>query len=376
MAARDSNNFGQFLAELRMDEAQATGKQYALALPADDAQEWDYMGVPEPHELQAIYERGFRGVGVKPELPMDFGAMPTFYQLFPWAKGIGKGKICLPYLAILAFEPEYGTYEPQTRGSCVSHGTRNGGMGDYCADAMMGETQYKGRLATENIYAARGHTGCGADCGTLAHYVSKNGRGGFLVRGKYGDVDLTTFSSSTESWAARYGRSGAPAHIEDVASQNKALSVFRCASPDEERDAHALGFGTNGCSGLGFSSATDEYGLAERTTWWSHSMARMGTVDTPWAHQKYSGSIRCTIQSWGKWNRQKGMPEGVKAMPGGSFFVREKLFSSFDIYGFADVVGFGRSYGDYCDYLVERAKKLQDFTTRCYDEGSVPSLAS
>jgi hypothetical protein len=348
-------------------------------MPADDDQDFmDYMGVPTPAELQAVYEAGFKGCGVAPteDVPtIDFGALPTFYSLFPWARDIGKGKLCLAYLPVLAFVPDFGTYEAQTRGSCVSHGTRNGGMLDYCADVLIGQTQFKGVLCTENIYAWRGHRGCGANCDTLATCVSKSGRSGFLVRGKYGDVDLTTFSASTESWAARHSSGSS---VDPEAAKNQSLSTFRCDSFNEERDAHALGFGTNACSGLGFANSTDESGLAEQRGSWAHSMARAATNDTPWSHSKYGGGTKLTIQSWGKWNKINGMPDGVKVVPGGSFWTRDhKLFSRYSVYGFADVVGFGRDYADstYTDALVERAKRLQELAEESYDIGGVPSLA-
>lgn len=374
-----NNNFGQFLHDVRSALSASAGQHYAERRPGDDDQDFlDYMSVPTPDELHAIYDAGFKGCGVKPTedvLTFDYGAIPTFYSLFPWAKDIGKGKLCLAYLPVLAYVPDFGTYEAQTRGSCVSHGTRNGGMVDYCADALIGQTTFKGVLCTENIYGWRGHRGCGANCDTLAACVSKEGGSGFLVRGKYDEVDLTTFSSKTESWGASYSR-GTP--VCPTAAQNKSLSVFRCASFEEERDAHALGFGTNACSSLGFASSTDENGLAEQRGSWSHSMARAATNDTPWSHQKYGGGTKLTIQSWGKWNKINGTPDGVKVVPGGSFWTRDyKLFSRYSVYGFADVIGFGRSYTDstYTDTLVERAKRIQELAEESYDIGGIPQIA-
>lgn len=367
-----ANNFGKYLHKVRKYAAAAANQEYGEAYPADEDQSFlDYMGVPTPDELRQVYERGFKGAGVQGEAPVpgSFRDLPSFYSLFPWAKDIGKGKINLAYLPVLAFEPTYGTWEAQTRGSCVSHGTRNGGMCDYAADALMGQTQYKGRFCTENIYAHRGHRGCGADCYTLSHCVGKDGKSGFLVRGKYGDVDLTTFSSKTEAWGASHANGSS---VDEIAAQNKSLNVFRCDSPEEERDAHALGFGTNGCSGLGFASSTDANGLAEQRGSWSHSMARAATIDTEWAHKTYGGLIVCTIQSWGDWNTINGKPEGVKHVPGGSFWVRGKLFGRYSIYGYADVVGFGREYGEAQDYLVERAKRLAELSIEAYDTGRVP----
>lgn len=385
-----NNNFGQYLAQVQAERDAVPVEEYVkdrlvsrgifrdTPQVEDDEVDWqDYLPVPTPEELHEVYNRGFKGT-VQPhnQVAVDlFGAMPSFYELFPWAKDIGKGKLCLPYLAILAFEPTYGIWEAQTRGSCVSHGTRNAGMGDYCADVLMGETQYKGRFCTENIYRMRGYNSCGANCGELCISVGPDGKGGFIVRGKYGDIDLTTFSSSTEAWAAK-GSQGIPEAITVEAVKNKSIRPFRCKSPEEERDAHACGFGTNGCSGLGFSSTTDEFGFAAQRGSWAHSMARMGTNDTQWAHDKYGEMTVCTIQSWGKWNTQKGVPPGVKRMPGGAFWVSGKLFGRYSIYGFADVVGFGRKSDEYADYIKERAKTISEFTEKCYDAPeTLPSQA-
>src|SRR5690606_33469799 len=148
----------------------------------------------EPAKLEEIYSQGFKGtVYDEAEHAFTQQAAADFYAAFPEAKGTGKGKLSLPYKAVLALEPEFGRYEAQTTGDCVSHSTRNAGMIDYCCDAYFGETSYQGRFATEPIYGYRGHGGQGASCDRLARYVSQEGPGGFLVRKEYegsgGSVD-------------------------------------------------------------------------------------------------------------------------------------------------------------------------------------------
>jgi hypothetical protein len=336
-----------------------------------------YMAVPQPWELQAVYESGFNGLATPPTARMLAQAKPL-YEAVPWVKGLGAGRLNLPALAILKFEPTFGHWEPQTIGTCTSHGLRNAGMGDYCVDALCGETEYKGRFCTENLYAARGWAGEGSDPETLASYVGPNGKGGFLVRQKYlsqdgrETVDLSTFSSTTERWAASRGRYGNPAWLDAIAASNKALSIAVVTTPEEERDAHALGFGTLcGCD-YSFSNVTNQDGVAERTAeGWSHAMARLGTDDTSWARTKYSEMLCLIIQSWGRWNSVKGQPPHWKSWVPGSFLVRAKHSGGMLKQGWGCVVGnvqgFDRSAWD---YLATRAERLREATTEWLDAQS------
>lgn len=209
--------------------------------------------------------------------------------------------------------------------NCVSHSTRNAGMVDYCVDALFGETTYKGRFATENIYGWRGHGGQGADCSRLSMYVSQNGPGGFLPRAKYSSgnnsVDLSKYNSSI---GHNWGRSGTPAWLNTIAAENKALQVYALKSVDEAIDALSLGFGISMCSGYGFSETRNEDGLAEQRGSWSHAMAHVGIDDTDWAHQKYGGPLSLIQNSWGKFNSGPKRHE----QPDGSFWIRPKVLEA------------------------------------------------
>lgn len=281
---------------------------------------------PTPQQTHQIYESGFRGV------TYDWASVcymrrttMSFYSMFPQARGYGRGKLSLPFKAAIVMDAQFGIYEAQTTGDCVSHATRNAGMMDYCIDAMFGETTYKGRLATENIYGARGHGGQGANCSRLAMYVSQEGAGGFLPRARYEDgrnsVDLSVYNSRI---GHNWGRPGTPSWLNKIAAQNKALRVFRVDSVEEAVDALAMGFGISMCSGYGFSSSRNEDGLCERRGGWSHAMAWVGVDDTDWAHQKYGGPLFLIQNSWGRWNSGPKRHE----QPDGSFFVRPSVSSS------------------------------------------------
>ena len=86
----------------------------------------DYDFSPDPRQLVAIYESGFKGV-----LPDAIQtaymrrAAPTLYQAFSDAKEAGKGRLSLPYKAALTLDPDFGSYEAQTTGDCVSHASRS-----------------------------------------------------------------------------------------------------------------------------------------------------------------------------------------------------------------------------------------------------------
>jgi len=304
----------------------------------------EYDMAPSPEQLTEIYGNGFQGV--VPDYPSYVAlrrVTPRFWDVFPEFKGIGKGKLSLPFKACLVQDAEFGRYESQTTGDCVSHGTRNAGMIDYCIDSMFGETTYKGRLATENIYGWRGHGGQGANCSRLATYVSQSGPGGFLPRDRYesggNSVDLSVYRSSI---GHNWGRSGTPSWLNEIAAQNKALRVFALKSVDEGLDALALGFGINMCSGYGFTSTRNEDGLSEQKGGWSHSMAWVGSDDTDQAHQKYGGPLFLIQNSWGVFNSGPKKHE----QPDGSFFIRpsvaQKMISGGGGWVIASVRGYDR----------------------------------
>jgi len=286
----------------------------------------DYDMSPTPEQLTEIYDNGFCGViQDKPAYYSLRTSVSRFYDAFPQAVGIGKGKVSLPFKAALALEPEFGRYESQLQGDCVSMGTRNAGMIDYCIDALFGETEYNGRFATENIYGARGHRGQGANCATLARYVSQEGVGGFLVRKKYTSKDgkyTADLSRYNPKLGAGWGPM-TPTWVNEIAAENKALRVFSVKTIDEARDAIAAGFGLNVCSGYGFSSKRNEDGLSEQKGSWSHGQCWCAVDDTDYAHQKYNGPLFMIQNSWSSWN------SGPKKydQPDGSYFIRPSIAS-------------------------------------------------
>lgn len=316
----------------------------------------DYDHSPEPHQIKAIYDSGFPGIRPEFFAARPPASVPTFYGAFPELVDFGKGKVSLPYKFALAMEPEYGRYEAQTTGDCVSHGIRNAGMIDYCADAYMGETKYLGRLATENIYGMRGHGGQGADPNRLSIYVGPDGSGGYLLRRAYevagtnNRVDLSKYNSSI---GHNWGPTGTPQWLNQIAATNKALRVFQCQTTAEARDAIAAGFGIGAASNYGFSSQRNADGLSEQQGSWSHEMSFTGFDDSDWCHQKYGGGSPLVIQSWGLWNSGPKRHE----QPDGSFWIRPAVAESYarqgGLFAFCAVRGFERQL------IYDRAREIE-----------------
>jgi len=287
-----------------------------------------FLTVPSPQELHAIYSRGFQGVNPDLTMPEDkkkfrtmMAAMPSLYEAFPWCKGLGKDKLLCPYAAIHKLYPEWGGQDAQERGDCTVHGTYNAAALDYGIDALFGETKFKGPLACENIYRSRGFSGDGWSCEAPCTYVGPAGKGGFLYRQVWTNgtesVDLSRYNSSWEG----NGRAGVPAWMETESQKCKVKLVIPITNPDEYFDALAIGFGINVCSGQGFSSSTDEFGVANAQGSWSHSMAHTGGDNRPTTVKKYgNGGIGGIQQSWGKWNSQSGRPADSPPMPVGMFY--------------------------------------------------------
>lgn len=358
----------------------------------------DFNTAPTPEELHAIYNRGFQGV--KPDtMPPEernahrsmMAAMPRLYDIFPWAKGLGKGKVNAPFIAAMKLSPEWGSDEAQARGDCTVHGTANACEIDHANDALWGETAYKGRLCKENIYRSRGFNSDGWSCAAPCRYVGPEGKGGLLYRQVYKDpasgdeVDLSKYNPSWEGSGSR----GTPAWMEEISRKNKVKWVIPISDMEEYRDALAMCFGVNVCSGQGFSSSTDSNGLAAASGSWSHSMAHTCCDDTDWAHKTYGDMIGGIQQSWGRWNKQNGKPPGLPGMPVGMFMAKaspiSRMISGEDCFAMCSVWGWDRTGWEAFDvtgmeahlrnsttqdYYITRAEKMAEAIQEALDTGA------
>jgi len=217
--------------------------------------------------------------------------------------------------------------------NCVSHATRNAVDITRSCEIIGGQREdFVTRGATEGIYGSRGHGGQGMSCSVAVRFVSQNG--GILLRQKYGDIDLSTYDSST---GTRWGSRGIPDEIIQAAKKHQVKTISLVNTVEQARDAIANGYAISVCSGAGFSSRRDQYGIASRSGGWSHAMAWIACDDT---HEIYNETLFLVQNSWGVWN------SGPKRhdQPDGSFWIRERdaagMLSGNGSFAFSDVDGF------------------------------------
>ncbi len=290
----------------------------------------------KPSDLLRAYKNGFIGSQCDPEdVDKLLGELP--HPLFGAAAynlhGTGKGKIALLYKSVQKFDPTFGAHERQSVGDCVSHSTRNSVDVTRCHEIIGGQREeFVVRSATEGIYGARGHGGEGMSCSVAARFVHQNG--GILLRQKYGNVDLSKYDGRL---GASWGRSGPPSELVQAAKKHQVKTISMITTVDEARDALANGYAISVCSGYGFSSRRDKYGIAKRSGSWAHAMAWVAMDDT---HEIYNETLFLVQNSWGVWNGGDKRHD----QPDGSFWIRESdaagMLAQNGSWVFSDVDGF------------------------------------
>ena len=268
----------------------------------------------KPSDLFKAYKEGFVGSYCDPEdvdkllgeLPHPlFGA--AAYNLYE----SGKGKIALLYKNVQRFDPGFGPSERQVTGDCVSHSTRGAIDVTRSTEIIDGEREeWVARSATEAIYGSRGHGGQGMSCSVAARFVHQNG--GVLLRKKYGSIDLSKYDGML---GARWGRSGVPRELKEEGKKHQVKTISLIKTVEEARDAIANGYAISVCSGHGFSSRRDKYGIAKRSGGWSHAMCWCAMDDS---HEIHKETLFLVQNSWGVWN---GGPKRLD-QPDGSFCIR------------------------------------------------------
>lgn len=295
------------------------------------------MGFKTGKELLDAYNNGFEGCKYD-QKEMDALMSELKYPLFgSVAKGLvgsGVGKLSIPYRSVVALSPEAPYKERQELGDCVSHGNRNA-----CDITRAVEIHIDGEAedfvtlgATEAIYGARGYSGDGGmTCSRAVSFITKDG--GVLLRKKYGDFDLSKYSSSL---AYKWGR-GIPDLIVAEAKKHQMKTASLIRSIEELRDALANGYGVAVCSGQGFSSTRDKDGFAAARGSWAHCMCIAGFDD----YSPRKGVL--IINSWGE-NWISGPMPSWGPIPKGSFMaeigVVERMIRSGGTFAFSKFDGF------------------------------------
>ena len=287
-----------------------------------------------PRKTLEYYRSGFVGSicdkedvrKLMKELPMPvFGA--AAYEL----SNSGKGKLSLPFKALIKFDPGFGPSERQTTGDCVSHSTRNAIDITRAVEIVNGENEdFLARGATEAIYQSRSHSGQGMTCSGAARYVHQTG--GILIRKDYGDIDLSTYNSSLGA------KKRIPKNVYITeAKKHQVRTISNVRTVDEARDALANGYALSVCSGYGFSSRRDANGIAKRSGGWNHAMAWIACDDS---RKTLNETLFLVQNSWGVWNSGPKLHD----QPDGSFWIREKdargMLSGGGAWVFSDVEGF------------------------------------
>jgi hypothetical protein len=244
---------------------------------------------------------------------------PLFYAAAYPIKDSGAGKIVI----LSAFLAQYfnGQFpiHTQTIGDCVSHGWSLGIDVLKAVQIQAGAQEtFPGETATEITYAGSrveiGKGQCGNQDGSVgawaAQFVTQYGT---LIRGKYGSLDLTTYSGET---AKRLGapNAGVPDPLEPQVREHPVKTTSLVRNYNEARDAIANGYPVPVCSMVGFEgqggsqTKRDQDGFAARKGKWGHCMLFAGVDDA----FKRPGLL--CINSWGKtWitgPRRHDQPEG------------------------------------------------------------------
>lgn len=274
------------------------------------------------------------------EAVMNDLPFPVFSDIWTPIKDSGKGKRVLLYDFIRkASNGEYPKRK-QTIGDCVAHGAA------YAVDAVKSVDiilknefeEWVEETATEDIYAGsrvqigggriRGDGSIGA---WAARYVNEYGA---LPRGKYGNVDLTTYSGSkARSWGR--GGAGVPKSLIPTAKKHPIQTVSQVTTYEEVRDLIANGYAVTIASMQGFSSKRDSEGFARPQGSWAHQMSILAVDD------EYKRPGVLVQNSWGTWN------SGPKRhdQPNGSFWVdaeeiERRILKKGDSWAFSGYEGF------------------------------------
>lgn len=210
--------------------------------------------------------------------------------------------------------------------------------------------QWKGKFSTEVTYAgSRVEIGGGVirrgDGSTGAWAAEWLKRYGTVLRGKYGNIDLTKYDPDI---ARQWGkpRVGVPDELEAIAKEHPVKTVTLVRSWKEACDAIANGYPVLICSSVGFNTRTDKEGFLTANDVWYHALLLIG-IDTK--------SIReggCIANSWGT-NWVSG-PKHRLGTPDGCFWADARVIDAMikqgDSFALSNFVGYPRRDLDYLLY--------------------------
>lgn len=240
----------------------------------------------------------------------------------------------------------YELLEWQELGDCVGqHFTL--GVDALCAvEVTAGQREeWRGRFSTEVTYAlSRVEVGGGRirgdDGSTGAWAAQALLQYGSLLRGRYGDYDLTKYRPDL---AKRWGDMGCPDELEREAREHPIKAAPLVESAAEAADSIANGYPVPICSNQGFTNKTDKDGFLTPRGKWYHCMLAWG-VDTKSERKGFELAQKWPL-SWVSGPKHK---LGTAAC---GFWVDyevvDRMLRQGDSYALADFVGFPRRKLDY-----------------------------
>ena len=265
---------------------------------------------------------------------------PVFQDVWQPIKGTGKNKKTLLYDYIRKASGGKFPKRKQTVGDCVAQGAAYAVDAVKSVDIVINKEfeEWVAETATEDIYAGsrvqigngrlRGDGSIGA---WAARYVNEYGA---VPRGKYGNIDLTTYSGSK---ARSWGRKGVgvPKSLLPIVKKHPVLTVSKVTTYEEVRDLISNGYAVTIASSQGFSSRRDGEGFASPKGSWAHQMSILAVDD------EYKRPGVLVQNSWGKWN---GGPKRHD-QPDGSFWVdaeeiEKRILKKGDSWAFSGYEGF------------------------------------
>lgn len=255
----------------------------------------------------------------------------------------GKGKVAPLHLVLAKVRPGGFPVLAQEIGDCVGNGYAAGCMLLKAKQTEIRPEQWVADVAVEPIYGGSrveiggGRIGGDGSVGAwAAKYVQDYG---ILLRQKYGNVDLTTYSGrASKEW----GRRGVPDELEPIAREHPVKTATLVTTYDDARDAIYNGYPVVVCSMQGFTMQRDQDGFARPSGSWPHCMYFCAADD----EFKRPGLL--CMNSWGP-----DWISGPKRLdqPDGSFWVDAEVVNRMlrerDSFLLSELVGFPRQSIDW-----------------------------
>lgn len=246
---------------------------------------------------------------------------------------IGKGKELFLWEIEKQLTGKLRSQERQEIGDCVSWGFCGAANALQFVLMMQDPTLEFKPLCTEYTYGTArvqiGQGGCGFGDGAQVSWALEGAQKlGFLARGKYGDIDVTTYSGErARAWGRP--RAGAPTALLAVGKLNLVLQCHLITGNNKYEQARdviaSLGAIVTGSNQL-FSSHRDAQGFCQRAGGGGHCTCYRGFSDNP----KRPGIVY--NQSWGPGTPSGGavdltLPSGKEiTLPEGNFFIDPEDF--------------------------------------------------